>query len=62
MDRLGLRWARRGLGSPGRYSIRPDCSLPLGATPNNVLGSRLWIVGMVLVDHYLYGWIRRTIH
>jgi uncharacterized protein len=62
MDRLGLRWARRGLGSPGRYSIRPDCSLPLGATPNNVLGSRLLDCWHRLVDHYVCGWIRRTIN
>ena len=26
---------------PGRYSIRPNCRLPVGATPNDVLGSRL---------------------
>ena len=62
MDILGLRWAHRGIGSPGRYSIRPDCSIPAGATPNGALGSRLWIVGIVLVDQYLCGWIRRTIN
>jgi CAAX protease family protein len=58
MDLLGLRWTGRDLGSPGRYSIRPDCSLPVGATPNDVLGS----VGTVLVDHYVCGWIRRTLN
>lgn len=59
---MGLRWARRGLGSSGRYFILTDCSLPPGATPNLGLGSCAWIIGIVLVDHYLCGWIRRSIN
>ena len=41
MDLLGLRWARWGLGSPGRYSIGPKRRLPVGRTPNDVLASRV---------------------
>src|SRR5947209_20434131 len=54
MDLLGLRWTRRGFGSPGRYSIRPNCRLPVGATPNDVFGSRR-------LD-YICGWIRRSLN
>jgi membrane protease YdiL (CAAX protease family) len=62
MDLLGLRRAPRGIGSPGRYSLCTDCNLPVGATPNGALEAAFWIVGIVLVDHYLCGWIRRTIN
>ena len=47
---------------PGRYSIRPNCRLPVGATPNDVLGSRLLDYRIVLFDHYVCGWIRRTLN
>jgi hypothetical protein len=50
---------RRSVGSPGRYSIRPDCNLPVGASPNNLLGSSR---GVVLFDHYVCGWIRRILN
>ena len=51
MDLLGLRWTRRGFGSPGRHSIRPNCRLPVGATPNDVFGSRR----LVVVTSLLFG-------
>jgi len=54
--RLGALAVLGAISSARTVAFRPE---RLRTTP---WGAALWILGIVLVDHYLCGWIRRTIN
>ena len=62
LDLLGLRGAHWYSGNTGRYPFHSYGTFRREKIQIALWEAALWIAGLVLVDHYLGGWIRRTIN
>ena len=62
MDFLGLRWSAGCLGGLSRIPFSRKIAFGRERLRITLWQSAIWVVGIVLVDHYLCGWIRRTIN